>query len=194
MTALERLRTGSAKGHAVDLHQASIEPATKRGHKFKWTRRVAVFAAAIPVMIGGGVAFASWSASGSGSGAAQAGNVTPLKTVTATTTSLGLLFPGGTGDLKVTFDNPNPFPVTITSVTAGTGAITGSGGLGTCSATGVTFTAPTSPSIALPAASGGTDGTTTKTFLNALSMSASSDNGCQEATFSVPLAFSASTS
>jgi hypothetical protein len=194
MTALERLRTGSAKGHAVDLQQASTEAAPKRGRKFKWTRRVAVFAAAIPVMIGGGVAFASWSASGTGSGAAQAGNVTPLKTVTATTTSLGLLFPGGSGDLKVTFDNPNPFPVTITSVTAGTGAITGSGGIASCSTTGVTFTAPTSPSVALPAASGGTDGTTTRTFLNALSMNANSDNGCQGATFSVPLAFSGSTS
>ncbi len=42
----------------------------------------------------------------------------------------GLLYPGGTGTAKLLVTNPNPYPVTVTRVAAGTGAPTGSGGIG----------------------------------------------------------------
>ena len=78
-------------------------------------------------------------------------------------------------------DNPNSYPVTIVGVT-GNGTVTGSGGIGTCSTTGVTV--PTNNALNITVASG------SGVFVvipNGVSMDTTSDSGCQGATFQVPV-------
>ena len=72
--------------------------------------------------IGGGMAFAVWSVSGSGSGGAAA-TVAQGVTVSAVTPTgaAATLYPGGpASSVYFTVNNPNPYAVTITSVTWGT--------------------------------------------------------------------------
>ena len=82
----------------------------------------------------------------------------------------------------MTLDNPNSDAVTITGV-SGNGAVTRSGGVGSCSNTGVSVSpgltgltisvAPGNPvSVVIPAAA---------------SMDATSNSGCQGATFAIPV-------
>ena len=77
----------------------------------------------------GGRAFAVWHTTASGSGAAHAATLSPvLATALAegplaagsSTVTARPLAPGSRGDLVLFVDNPNAFPVTITSATAGT--------------------------------------------------------------------------
>jgi hypothetical protein len=137
-----------------------------------------------------GTALAVWTSSGTGSGTAKAGSATALSTVTASAATTGLLYPSGTGDVKITFDNPNPYPVTITSVAPAAAAVTASAG--TCTTTGVSFTAQSGTWL-VPKKSG-TDGQTTVTFTGAVSMSNASDDGCQGATFTIPVTFTGASS
>jgi len=78
------------------------------------TRRVAVVAFVAGLLFVSGVAFAEWLANGSGSGYAKAASAQNLTTSVAVASDS--LYPGGTGDLALTVNNPNPFPVTVTSV------------------------------------------------------------------------------
>jgi hypothetical protein len=72
----------------------------------------------------------------------------------------------------------------VTSVTNDlTGSITGAGGIGTCTVTGVTFTDQLA--LTLDIAAGGS---ATFTLDDAAQMSNLSDNGCQGATFTIPVA------
>lgn len=159
-----------------------------RGPLGSWFRRIATLTAITGVIVGSGVAYAYWTTSGTGSGTAKAATASPLSTVSAVASTTGLLYPGAIGDLKVTFDNPNPFPVTVKSLSAGTGAVTASGGASTCSTTGVSLLSQSNLSILVPAKSG-TDGQTTATVTGAVQMDNSSDSGCQGATFTVPVSF-----
>src|SRR5215210_5472688 len=77
--------------------------------------RLLVIGAALVLAAGGSIAFAQWVATGTGQGSAKAGHVRPLTTQSATTS--GEVYPGGTGTLSLMVNNPNPFPVTLTSVT-----------------------------------------------------------------------------
>ena len=103
-------------------------------------------------------------------------------TTSAAAVTSGLLVPGGTGDVYITVNNPNAYPVRLTAVT-GNGTITASGGQGTCTTTAVTFTnqAPTSNNTI---AAGGS---ATFTFTGAVAMGTNPDNGCQGATFTIPV-------
>jgi hypothetical protein len=132
----------------------------------------------------GGTAYAYWKAGGTGSGTAAAGVVQPL-TTSAATVSSGLLYPGATGDVRLTVVNPNPFPVTVTSV-VGTTAITSDKGAACDAATGVTFTDATSVSLAVAAS-----GSATFTLAGTVAMDNSSDDSCQGATFTIPVALTA---
>ncbi|HSK58701.1 MAG TPA: hypothetical protein VK935_06570, partial [Actinomycetospora sp.] len=102
-------------------------------------------------------------------------------TVAGSAITSGLLYPGSSGEVKITVNNPNTYPVTLTSVTPN-GAPTASGGTGTCSTTGVTLTGGSSGTT-IPA-----DGSVTLTLKDAASMSSASDTGCQNATFTIPVA------
>ena len=128
----------------------------------------------------GGTAYAFWLASGTGTGAAQASVVQALTTSTATVSS-GLLYPGATGNVRLTINNPNPFQVTVTSVT-GNGTITSDKGAACNAATGVTFNDVTGASLVVPGGS-----SRTFTLTGAVAMDNSSDDSCQGATFTIPV-------
>jgi hypothetical protein len=146
-------------------------------------RSLLVLGAAIALVLGlgAGTAFAFFTSSGSGSGTASTGSVESVTVLGATGMVTNKLYPGGTGDLKVEFDNPNDFAVTITTV-SGNGTVTGSGGIGTCSTTGVSVPTRTGLSISVVS---GSDATVL--IPNGVSMDATSDSACQGATFSVPV-------
>ena len=150
-------------------------------------RRAVVVTAAVTATLGGGIAVAAWTSSSSGTATAKAGTAAAPTTGTIDGSAItnGLLYPGGpAGTVKLLVNNPNPYPVVVTRVAAaGTGAPTGSGGSGTCTTTGVTFTTqnPVSQN-AVPA-----NGSATITLASSVNMLASSDDGCQGATFSIPV-------
>ena len=141
------------------------------------------------------MAVASWTATGTGS--AQAASVSGL--VVSAGTPLGALYPlpadstpatgygsGTVGSVATTVTNPNPFPVTITSATVGSVTASPVGGR-TCAAGNVlpTTTAPIplTPPVTLAADSAPTP----VTVPGALYMIATAEDGCQGASFSVPV-------
>jgi hypothetical protein len=73
---------------------------------------------------------------------------------------------------------------------AANGAVTASGGDGTCTTTGVTLTSPQTVSISVPA--NGDSAETTLT--NVAHMSNASETGCQNATFTVPVTLAGASS
>jgi hypothetical protein len=133
------------------------------------------------VLVAVGLVYAAWTANGTGSGYAKAQTAQPLTTVDVSATTTATLYPGATGDVNVRISNPNPYPVRVTSV-AGNGTITACGGAGTCTTTGVTYTNQNGLTIDVPA-----NGATTSTLNGAAQMSNASDNGCQGATFTIPV-------
>jgi hypothetical protein len=148
----------------------------------KWSKRTVVFAAVLVVALGIGVAFAAWTVGGGGTGTATATSAQPLTTSVATTTAE--LYPGITGaNLYLTVNNPNPFDVTITSVNANGAAVPDAGHPG-CVTTGVTYTTQATSQV-VPA-SGSSSFT-----VPGVAMSNASDDGCQGATFTIPVTFTA---
>jgi hypothetical protein len=150
-------------------------------------RRTALRWSAVPVagtilaVFGAGVASAYFSAPGSGTGSGSAGI---LQTVTLDATAGAPstpLLPGGSGDAALRVNNPNSFAVTLVSVT-GAGPITADSGHPGCTTTGVTFADQTGLSINI--APGGPK---QLRLPGSVSMSAASSNGCQGATFSIPV-------
>ena len=146
----------------------------------KSVKRSAVVVAAVVGMSGIGVAYAAWTADGSGSAYTKATTAQALSTVDVSAAAASQLYPGGSADVIVKLHNPNAYPVLVTSIN-GSGAITGSGGVGTCSVTGVTFTDQTG-SWAVAANSDAQF-----TLAGAAHMSNASDNGCQGALFTIPV-------
>ncbi|MEV6879858.1 hypothetical protein [Amycolatopsis sp. NPDC051128] len=144
-------------------------------------RRVLVVTTAVSASLGGGIAVAAWTSSGSGAATAKATTASAPTTGTASAITSGLLYPGATGTAKLLVNNPNPYPVVVTRVAAGTGAPTGSGGIGTCTTTGVSWQVQT-PQSAVPAG-----GSTTLTLTDAVAMGSTVDDGCQGAVFSIPV-------
>src|SRR2546430_12923094 len=123
----------------------------------KITKRAAIIGAATVLGISGaGVAFAAWTASGGGSASAQATTAQGLTVSPATTPAS--LYPGATADVEIDVTNPNPYPVSISSLAPGT-ITTGVSG---CDGSNITFTAapaalatpggpaPASPPLGLP--------------------------------------------
>ncbi len=147
----------------------------------KYGRKLSLVGATLAVFLIGSVVFAAWLVTGTGNGGAKATTATNLVVTAGSTT--GDLFPGGNGDVKVSIQNPNPFAVNVKTI-VGSGAIT-SAAPG-CTTTGVSFTdqnAVTGMTIAAGA-------TQAVTLDDAASMN-TSDNGCQGATFTIPLSVTA---
>lgn len=174
----------------------SVDPAPKA----RWTRRVAALGTAIGITAVGGVAYAFWTTAGTGAATAQARSFTAL-TVSAGTAPAGQLYPGLTadgstvgGDLVLSVTNSNPFPVQITGVQAGTGAITVTNALGgansTCAAsTGVSIITKSSPTVVYQTGTSVPANQATAftvTIKNVVSMSTASVTECQGATFTFP--------
>ena len=133
--------------------------------------------------------WAYWSASGAGTGAAATATmqtVTLVALAGGDTPPSAALAPGGTSEVVLKVHNPNAFSVHVYSITAGAGSITAdSGHSSLCTTTGVTFTAPAvpfPPNTSVPAG-----GSVVIRLADAASMDASSSNGCQGATFSIPI-------
>jgi hypothetical protein len=141
--------------------------------------------ASITVLVLGvvGLVYAAWTTSGTGSGYAKATDAEALSTVDVSASTSADLYPGADGDVVVRIDNPNPYPVRVTDID-GNGAITASGGIGACNTTGVTYTDQTGTFNV------GAESAQTFTLDNAAHMSNASDNGCQGATFTIPVSLS----
>ena len=166
-------------------HPAASVPtavATKGARRAIPHRRLQILAVLIVIatlLVGVKAAHGYWTAVGVASGSAQTGTATV--SVVASTVPGSPLYPGGSGTVRVSINNPNPFVMQLTAITgAGTVSATPS-----CSPTGVTFTDQTGLNISLPA-----NTTTVVDRTNAASMSNASANGCQGATFTIPVSIS----
>jgi hypothetical protein len=161
------------------------DPESSRPPRFGRVSRATLLIAlaALAAALGAaGIAVAAWLSSGSGRPGVSAGHALAptTSTVAGSAVTSGLLLPGASGTAIVTVTNPNPYTVRVLTI-APTGAATASGSAGTCTTTGVTFTAQ-QPGITLAARAG-----TTLTLPGAVAMSTASETGCQGATFTVPV-------
>jgi hypothetical protein len=138
----------------------------------------ALFAGA---MLAGSIAFAAWTATGSGSGFAEATNAQALTTVDVSASTSATLYPGATGDVTLSIDNPNPYPVTVTDV-VGSGPIDSDATAECDASTGVTFADQTGLSLDVPAG-----GDATFTLGGSAQMDNSSHTSCQGAVFTIPV-------
>ena len=147
-------------------------------------RKAIVLCAAVALVTAVGLVYAAWTTNGSGSGTAKAGSAVALTTLDASASTSATLYPGATGDVTLTIDNANPFPVRVTGVALnGTNAsITPDAGSPGCTTTGVSFTDQTGLTIDVAANS-----SATTTLTGSVSMSNASVDGCQGATFTVPV-------
>ncbi len=144
--------------------------------------KIAVGFVAVLVLGVVGLVYAAWTTNGSGSGYAKAGSSQALTTVDVSASTTATLYPGATGDVVLKISNSNSYPVRVTDVT-GNGAITvDSAHAAGCVTTGVTFTNQTGKTIDIAANS-----QTQVTLTGAAKMSNASDNGCQGATFTIPV-------
>ena len=144
-------------------------------------RRIIGFGVPLLVLAVVGLVYAAWTTSGSGSGYAKAGSAQALTTIDVSASTTASLYPGVDGNVLIKIHNPNPYPVRVTDVT-GSGTITPDGSHSSCTTTGVTFTDQTGQTIDIAASS---DLQTTLT--GAAHMSNASSNGCQGATFTIPV-------
>jgi hypothetical protein len=149
------------------------------------TRVIVLAAVAVFSALATTVAYAYFSSSGTATNVATTATMQPV-TVAALTggdAPSSSLRPGGTGDVVLRIQNTNPFTVTLVSVAGGPAAITADAAHPGCTTTGVTFANQTGLSASIAAS----PGTTLVHLPNAAAMSAASSNGCQGATFSIPV-------
>jgi hypothetical protein len=130
-----------------------------------------------------GSAYAYFRSSGAGFGSGSTGALAAVTVVATTSTANTPLLPGGgPGDVILHVDNPNAFAVTLVRVT-GNGTITADAGHPSCTTTGVTFTDQTNLQVGIPASNASFQ----VDLAAAASMNLASSNGCQGATFSIPV-------
>jgi hypothetical protein len=148
-------------------------------------RRTLVATAVAGTMVAtGGAAWAVWRLSGAGSSSTTAAKALDLR-LTAIPRPDAPLYPGARTDLAVTIENPNPFPITLTTVHAGSGPISVDAAhrAAGCINTGVL------PTRGVSAVSLSVGPRSSASFLlpDAIEMTNASDSACQGATFTVPL-------
>jgi hypothetical protein len=121
-------------------------------------RMVPVAVALLAILAFSGVALAYWSAGGSGTGTAQAAAGT-TNLVVNQTTGLTAMYPGDTAQtISGNFNNPNPGPVYVTTVTASISSVTKAGipAVG-CDATDFTLS-PTTATVNAEVSAGNNQG------------------------------------
>jgi hypothetical protein len=145
-------------------------------------RRLMKYAAGAGLVAAIAVAGAAWAwqAGGSGTAKAKAGQSVTLTTVGQTSTGK-LLYPGGSGDVKIKIKNDNSFRVLVNAIVI-SGPVVADGEHPDCKKTGVTFKSPALSGWSVPARQ-----TTELTLKGAVTMSNISDDGCQGATFTIPV-------
>jgi hypothetical protein len=156
---------------------------------FSHTKKAVVAGVTMLALTAAGLVYAAWTTSGSGSGYVKAGSALTLSTVDVSASTTATLYPGTSGDVLLKVSNPNPYAVLVTgaSLNGSNSEITADSGHSSCTTTGVSFTNQTGLTIEVPAKSGGTNGTAQATLSGAASMSNASVDGCQGATFTIPL-------
>ena len=178
----------------TETHAPAAAPTARDGLSKR--KRAAVVFSVGTLMLSGGVAMAAWTHSGTGTARAQATTATPI-TVTPGS-PVGLLYPkpaGGypssaVGSIYATVANPNDYPVQVTSVTVGTVTITPMAGK-TCAAGSVVASVAGPMTLASPITLAANSGPTALTVPGAVEMIAAAEDGCQGATFSVPVTVTA---
>ena len=147
-------------------------------------RKVALWFGVVGIVCGlSGAAMAYYSARASSSTVVEVGSARAVSVVAATGTPSTPLYPGGVGDVTLTVDNPNSFPVRIIDLGPSPAApVTANGGVGPCTMTGVTVSSLTGLDIVVPPGDGDVIDVP-----GAVTMGPASQSGCQGATFSVPV-------
>jgi hypothetical protein len=139
-----------------------------------------------------GVALAFWTAAGDGSGSGSTASNPQDVTLSGGTASADLI-PGGSGDVSVTVDNPNTFPVHVNSLvldtSQGTNGFDVDSGHSSCVTSVLHFTTQDNSAAGwfVPAKVGSTDGSLPLDLTGALSMDSNAANACQGASFTVYL-------
>ena len=155
------------------------ESSMKRHHKFS-------VAFVLTSVSGTAIGFALWSTNGIGTSTAKALSAQAI-TVNASSATADL-YPGFThGAVNFTITNPNPYPITISSVTPGT--ITSSN-QAACAASNITGAAVSGLALVVPANSTGS----AEAVSNVLSMASNAPDGCQGVSFTVALTVAGSQS
>jgi hypothetical protein len=137
-----------------------------------------------------GFVYAAWTTSGNGSGYAKATEAKALTTTNVSATTVGQLYPGGSGDVKLEINNPNDYPVRITDVVKKTGSPITSNVADCTLSTGVSFTDQENLDQATPKIDIAAKSSESVTFEKAASMSNASATECQGATFTIPVELS----
>jgi hypothetical protein len=139
-------------------------------------RRSSAVAATTVGLLGLGVAFAAWTSTGEGSGAVNAAQAQAL---TVNVTNVNGLYPTGSVDVPFTVTNPNPYAVTLNTVSLKSVSVDAAHS--TCATSVITGPAKTVSMVA--AGNGGTS--VSQNFT--VSMSNAATDACQGATFTVTL-------
>jgi hypothetical protein len=139
------------------------------------TKLLVTLAVALVVAAGAG---AWWTGGSSGTGSGPTGSPVPL-TITAVTPTTGLLYPGGSGNVKLSISNPNAYVVRVNSLQS-IGIDADHSG---CDTSALVFTPQTNLGWDVPA------NTTVNnlTLTNAISMKPEAANDCQGAVFTIHL-------
>ncbi|WP_370945577.1 LEA type 2 family protein [Amycolatopsis sp. cg5] len=139
----------------------------------KFSKKTAIALGAAGALTVAGVAYAAWSSSGSGTGSVTS---TTAKSSTISPSSSGnALYPGATQTFTITVDNPNSYPVKVTSIAAGSSAADGA-----CGAGSVTSDAVSNPSGTISAGA-------SATYTLTAHMASDADDACQGKNFSLNL-------
>ena len=151
-----------------------------RLHRLLHRRRTKLLVALAVALVVAAGAGAWWTNGSSGTGSGPTGSPLPL-TITAVTPSANLLYPGGSGDVKLAISNPNAYSVRVNSL-VGTG-IDADGAHSGCDTSALTFTTQGNLGWNVPA------NTTVPnlTLTNAISMALGAANACQGAVFTIHL-------
>jgi hypothetical protein len=136
-------------------------------------KRTALIAAVAVVVVGGGVAYAAWSSTGAGNG--SVGSTASVNSTISPVSGADGLFPGKTVSFSVTINNPNGYPVKVTSITAGSSAL-----VGACAAGSVTSAAVSNPAGTIATGESGT-------YVLQATMNADAADACQSQAFTLPL-------
>lgn len=158
--------------------------------RYRLTKRSAVLALiAVLTLTAGAIAY--WTAGGSGTGSGSAASSQQALTVQQTTT-LTPMYPGDSPQtLSGNFDNPNPGPVRVGTVTASISSVTKAAGAptGTCDATDFTLANPVM-SVNAEIPSGNAQGSWTGATIQFNDKPSTNQDACKGAT--VHLSYAAS--
>jgi hypothetical protein len=145
---------------------------------------IGIAAVPLALLVGTGIALAAWTVSGSGSGTA-AGAGTQSLVIAGVAPAVGSLFPGGpAGSVDLTIDNPNPYPVNVTSITWGA---PNSPNTALCANNNLSIDAGASPSSTVNFTIPANTTSPTEVVPGVIDMASTAPQGCANLDFTVPV-------